>query len=230
MRVLIVDDDRTLSDLLAFTMRRAGFEPLLAFDAGQAMKVFKESPVDVVLLDVNMPGEPGLRDGFDVCREIREISNVPIVLLTVRDDEDDVIKGLTIGADDYILKPFSPRQLVARVKTVLRRATSGKIASEEPYKFEDCRFDPGTREFDRTGCDPVLLTRLESRLLDTLMLNQGQIIPAEILIDHVWGPEGGSTEMLRQLVHRLRQKIEVDPAYPKLIKNLPGVGYGFAVN
>jgi DNA-binding response OmpR family regulator len=229
MKVLIVDDDRTLVDLLAFTMRRAGFEPLLAFDAGQAMKVFKESSVDVVLLDVNMPGEVGLRDGFDVCREIREISNVPIILLTVRDDEEDVIKGLTIGADDYILKPFSPRQLVARVKTVLRRATSGKIASTEPYQFEDCRFNPGTREFDRTGCDPVLLTRLESQLLDTLMLNQGQMIPAEILIDHVWGVEGGSTEMLRQLVHRLRQKIEVDPANPKLIKNLPGVGYGFAV-
>lgn len=230
MKVLIVDDDRTLVDLLAFTMRRAGFEPLLARDAVQAMKVFKESAVDVVLLDVNMPGEPGLRDGFDVCREIRKISNVPIVLLTVRDDEDDVIKGLTIGADDYILKPFSPRQLVARVQTVLRRATSGKIVSEEPYVFEDCRFDPGTREFERKGCDAVLLTRLESRLLDTLMLNQGQIIHAEALIDHVWGLEGGSTEMLRQLVHRLRQKIEDDPEDPKLIKNLPGVGYGFVVS
>ena len=230
MKVLIVDDDRTLSDLLAFTMRRAGFEPLLAFDAAHAMAVFKELSVDIVLLDVNMPGEPGLRDGFDVCREIRRISNVPIILLTVRDDEEDVISGLNIGADDYILKPFSPRQLVARVKSVLRRAAFGKVASEEPYQFEDCRFDPGAREFIRTGCDHVLLTRLESRLLDTFMLNQGQIITAESLIDHVWGLEGGNTEMLRQLVHRLRQKIELDAANPKLIKNLPGVGYGFAVN
>lgn len=229
MKVLIVDDDRTLSDILSFAMRRAGFEPCVAFDAPQAIAIFEETPVDIILLDVNMPGKPGLRDGFDVCQKIRDISDVPIIMLTVRDDEEDVIKGLKLGADDYILKPFSPRQLVARVKSVLRRTTSGRMISKEPYTFKDIRFDPATRTFSRTGSDPIVLTRLETQLMDTLMLNQGQILPAENLITQVWGPNGGSLEMLRQLVHRLRQKVEVVPEHPKLIKNLPGVGYGFIV-
>ena len=229
MRVLIVDDDRTLSDLLAFTLRRAGFDPCLAFDAAGAIAAFEEIELDLILLDVNMPGEPGLRDGFDVCRKIREGSDVPIILLTVRDDEDDVVKGLEIGADDYILKPFSPRQLVARVKSVLRRAVSGEVSREAPYIYQDVIFKPAMREFVRDGQAPVFLTRLESRLLDVLMLNQGQILTAETLINHVWGPEGGNTEMLRQLVHRLREKISISPDQPDLIQNLPGVGYGFAV-
>ena len=229
MRVLIVDDDRTLSDLLAFTMRRAGFDPCLAFDAAGALDAFEKYPVDIILLDVNMPGKPGLRDGFDVCRKIRETSSVPIILLTVRDDEDDVVRGLEIGADDYILKPFSPRQLVARVKSVLRRAVPGEASREAPYTFQDITYQPALRAFVREGQDPVSLTRLESRLLDVLMLNQGQILPAETLISHVWGPEGGNTEMLRQLVHRLRVKIDNLPDQPELIQNLPGVGYGFGV-
>lgn len=229
MKILIVDDDQTLSDLLAFTMRRAGFEPCLAYDAVKAMTVFEETPVDLVLLDVNMPGAPGLRDGFDVCRKIREISDVPIILLTVRDEEEDVIKGLNLGADDYILKPFSPRQLVARIKTVLRRTAAGRIEPGTPYLFQQLRFDPDLRTFTRQGQDPVRLTRLEARLLDALMLNQGQILPTDALIAHVWGPDGGSTEMLRQLVHRLRQKIEVEPDQPELIQNAPGIGYGFGL-
>jgi DNA-binding response OmpR family regulator len=147
----------------------------------------------------------------------------------VRDDEDDVVKGLEIGADDYILKPFSPRQLVARVKSVLRRAVSGEVSREAPYIYQDITFKPAMREFVRDGQAPVSLTRLESRLLDVLMLNQGQILTAETLINHVWGPEGGNTEMLRQLVHRLREKISISPDQPDLIQNLPGVGYGFAV-
>lgn len=228
MRILIVDDDRTLSDLLAFTMRRAGFEPCLAFDAAGAMAAFKTTEVDLILLDVNMPGEPGLRDGFDICRKIRETSDVPIILLTVRDEEDDVVRGLDIGADDYVLKPFSPRQLVARVKSVLRRAGAGEASREAPYIYEDFSFNPAMRECTRAGQAPVPLTRLESRLLEVLMLNQGQILTAEILISHVWGTDGGSTEMLRQLVHRLRTKIEPTPGQPELIQTLPGVGYGFA--
>lgn len=229
MKVLIVDDDRTLADLLAFTMRRAGFEPYLAHNAASAVDRFNQVPVDIVILDVNMPGSPGLQDGFDVCRRIREESDVPVILLTVRDEEDDVIKGLTIGADDYILKPFSPRQLVARVRTVLRRAGPMQAAREAPYTYKEITFDPGRREFIRSGQEPVSLTRLETHLLETLMLNQGQILPADSLISHVWGVDGGSTEMLRQLIHRLRVKIEVDPGNPQLIKNLPGVGYGFTV-
>lgn len=229
MKALIVDDDRTLADLLAFTLRRAGFETHLAYDAQGAMKKFQAIPADVIILDVNMPGRPGLENGFDVCQKIRQTSDVPIILLTVRDDEEDVIKGLNQGADDYVLKPFSPRELVARINTVLRRSTSRKMRSSEPYSYEDVVFDPNLREFSRTGQDPITLTRLETRLLEDLMLNRGQILPSEQIITSVWGPDGGSEEMLRQLIRRLRLKIEQDPSEPQLIKNLAGIGYGFGL-
>lgn len=229
MKALIVDDDRTLADLLAFTLRREGFEPHLAFDASGAIQVFEKEAPDIIIVDVNMPGEPGLRNGFDVCRKIRQTSDVPIILLTVRDDEDDIIQGLTIGADDYVLKPFSPRQLVARIQTILRRATAGRAQGAAPFEFEDLHFDPQLRAFTRSGQDPVSLTRLEARLLKYFMLNAGQVLPAENIIDHVWGQGGGNTEMLRQLIRRLRLKIELNPDEPALITNLPGVGYGFAM-
>lgn len=227
MKVLIVDDDRTLADILAFAMRRAGFEPHLAYDAQGAMQVFNDLPVDIIILDVNLPGSTELKNGFDICREIRKVSDIPIILLTVRDDEEDIVQGLNIGADDYILKPFSPRQLVARVQAVLRRASSESILEEAPYRYEDIQFDPGRREFSRRDKAPQSLTRLESRLLSYLMLNQGQVLPADNIITQVWGLDAANTEMLRQLVHRLRVKIELDPENPSLIKTLAGIGYGF---
>ena len=229
MRALIVDDDRTLADLLAFTLRRAGFEALLAFDAPAAVKIFQDDSIDIIILDVNLPGEPGLKDGFDVCRKIRETSEVPIILLTVRDEEEDVIRGLGLGADDYVLKPFSPRQLVARVQSVLRRTAAGKSPGEAPFIYNDITFDPNRRAFMREGGEPITLTPLEARLLEVLMLNKGQILLSDSIIAHIWGPGKGSAEMLRQLVRRLRLKIEADPADPHLIGNLPGMGYGFVV-
>jgi DNA-binding response OmpR family regulator len=229
MKVLIVDDDRTLADLLAFTLRRAGFEAHLAFGASGVMKLFEEISPDIVILDVNLPGTPTLKNGFDICREIRKSSKVPIILLTVRDEEEDIVHGLNIGADDYILKPFSPRQLVARVQAVLRRTASDSLADEALYHYMDIQFDPGRREFSRQGGEPQSLTRLEARLLSYLMLNQGQILPANNIIAHVWGEGGASDEMLRQLVHRLRIKIESDPENPTLIQNVLGLGYGFGI-
>lgn len=229
MKALIVDDDRTLADLLAFTLRKAGYESQLAYNASGAVKIFNQESIDVIILDVNLPGEVGLRNGFDVCRRIRQTSDVPILLVTVRDDEDDIVQGLDLGADDYILKPFSPRQLVARVQSVLRRYMSGSIHSDAPFVHENIRFEPGIRVFIREGQEPTTLTNLEARLLAYLMLNKGQVLLAENIIDHVWGPGAGSKEMLRQLVRRLRLKIELDPSEPKLIKNLPEMGYGFVV-
>lgn len=229
MKALIVDDDRTLADVLAFSLRREGFEPCLVYDAPSAIQAFEKEDPDVIILDVNMPGEPGLRDGFDVCRRIRLSSDVPIILLTVRDDEEDIVKGLSIGADDYVLKPFSPRQLVARIQSVLRRASAGREVIKAPFVHGQIHFDPQLRILTRSDHDPVSLTRLEARLLAYLMLNPGQILPAESLIDHVWGPQRGNAEMLRQLIRRLRVKVEVNPNQPDLIQNLPGVGYGFVV-
>lgn len=229
MKALIVDDDRTLSDLLAFTLRREGFETCLAYDAPGAIQAFEKEAPDVMIVDVNMPGEPGLRNGFDVCRKIRLTSEVPIILLTVRDDEDDIVQGLSIGADDYMMKPFSPRQLVARIHSVLRRVSAGRAATSAPYVHEGIHYDPQLRTIARSGQDPISLTRLEARLLGYFMLNIGQVLTAENIIDHVWGPQGGNTEMLRQLVRRLRVKIELNPEEPELIQNLPGVGYGFGL-
>jgi DNA-binding response OmpR family regulator len=225
MRALIVDDDHTLADLLAFTLRRAGFETLLTFDARGAMQLFQSSSPDIVVLDINLPGDGSLSSGFDVCREIRKTSNVPIIMLTVRDDEDDIIEGLNLGADDYVSKPFSPRQLVARIQTVLRRANEGQHLTPAPYVLNDIRFDAGRREFQRGDAMPVTLTRLESRLFEVLILNANQVLPAEHIIAHVWGAGQGTPDMLRQLIRRLRRKVENDPTNPQLIRNLPGIGY-----
>lgn len=227
MRALIVDDDHTLADLLAFTLRRAGYETLVAYDAPGALQSFQTTAPDIIILDVNLPGEINLNSGFDVCREIRKVSNVPIIMLTVRDDEEDIIKGLDLGADDYVSKPFSPRQLIARVQTVLRRAKEGQHLAAAPFVSNDVHFDISRREFQKDDSPPVILTRLESRLMEVLMLNANQVIPSENIIAHVWGPGEGTTDMLRQLVRRLRQKIEFDQANPQFIQNLPGIGYRF---
>jgi len=229
MKALIVDDDHTLADLLVFTLRRAGYESYIAYDIPNALDLFEKIDFDVIILDVNLPGKPDMKDGFDVCRAIRQTSDVPIILLTVRDEEEDILKGLNLGADDYILKPFSPRQLVARIKSVLRRAKNAPAKKDEPFTYKDLVFDTGCRELTRKDEETIILTRLEARLLEYLMLNSGQILPAENIITHVWGPGGGSTEMLRQLIRRLRIKIEADTSNPTLIVNRPGVGYGFAV-
>src|SRR5512145_2917969 len=121
MKVLVVDDDRVVADLVAFTVRRAGYEAILASDAVSTLRRWQEDQPDLIILDINLPGTPQLRDGFAICKHIRSQSDVPIILLTVRGEENDIVHGLEAGADDYILKPFSPRQLVARVQAVLRR-------------------------------------------------------------------------------------------------------------
>jgi DNA-binding response OmpR family regulator len=232
MKALIVDDDRVLADVLAFTLRREGFQVLQAFDGEAALACWAEEQPDLIVLDVNLPK----MDGFAVCRRIREVSDTPILLLTVRNEEDDIVHGLKLGADDYITKPFSPRQLVARAQAVLRRA--GRTAPPSSRRAGDLTLDTNRRELRIGRLEPVSLTPLESRLLDYLMLNAGHVLTAEAIIDHVWGAEGGERDMLRQLVHRLRAKIA--QAYeapgetsglpgPDYIETVPGLGYGFTV-
>jgi DNA-binding response OmpR family regulator len=172
-------------------------------------------------------------DGFTVCKRIRsEDSETPILLLTVREDEDDIIHGLRLGADDYITKPFSPRQLVARAQTVLRRA--GKTPSRAIRRAGELMLASNRRELSCGTCEPVFLTRLENRLLDYLMLNHGRIVSAEVLIDYVW-PDGGDRDMLRQLIRRLRIKMRFACGGPAntpedaYIQNVPGLGYGLLV-
>jgi DNA-binding response OmpR family regulator len=222
MKALVVDDDRVLADLVAFALRRERFQVIQAHDGETAWQRWLEEQPDLVVLDVNLPR----LDGFALSQRIRAQSDTPIILLTVRGEEDDIVRGLQLGADDYVVKPFSPRQLVARVQAVLRRA--GKSAAPAVRQVGELSLDPDRREARVAQGRPIALSPLENRLLDYLMANVGQIVPIEALIDHVWGAEGADRDMLRQLVRRLRTKIEPDPAEPIYIETVPGLGYGLA--
>ena len=228
MKVLVVDDDRVVADLVVFTVRRAGYEAVMASDAASALRRWTEDQPDLIILDINLPGTPQLADGFAICQHIRSQSDVPIILLTVRGEENDIVHGLEAGADDYILKPFSPRQLVARIQAVLRRGRATDT-SHAPAKLsiDGLDFNPRLREVSLRNGKTKTLTSLESRLLESLMLNAGQVLTMDDLISDVWGAGGGNSEMLRQLVRRLRAKIENDPTKPYYIQNLAGLGYAF---
>ncbi|HJR81058.1 MAG TPA: response regulator transcription factor [Anaerolineales bacterium] len=228
MKVLVVDDDRVVADLVVFTMRRAGYEATMSSDAASALRRWMEDKPDLIILDINLPGTQKLKDGFAICQHIRSESDIPIILLTVRGEENDIVYGLEAGADDYILKPFSPRQLIARVQAVLRRGR-GTDPSHAAAKLsiDGLDFNPKLREVSLSDGTTKTLTSLESRLLEYLMLNAGHVLTTDDLISDVWGASGGNSEMLRQLVRRLRAKIENDPTKPYYIQNLPGLGYAF---
>ncbi|MCB0236167.1 MAG: response regulator transcription factor, partial [Anaerolineae bacterium] len=218
MKVLVVEDDLALSDVIAFTMRRAGFDVVAAYDGLAGLDMWLAERPDLVLLDLNLPK----LDGLSVCRRIRKEADTPIIMLTVRDSDKAVVAGLETGADDYMVKPFSPTQLVARARAVMRRA--GVAPTSGVLEAAGLSLDRSRNEVRRPGGEPVRLTPLEVRLLEALMLNAGQVLPADTLIANVWGLEGGDKAMLKQLVYRLRAKIESDPAQPSLIETVPGIG------
>jgi DNA-binding response OmpR family regulator len=220
MKILIVDDDLDLADVLSFTLRRAGFDVIVAHDGHLALERWRDEDPDLIVLDLNLPKLNGLA----VCQQIRAEADTPIIILSVRDEEDDIVHGLELGADDYIVKPFSPRQLVARVEALLRRAGTPSL-SPAPLTAGDLTLDLSHQEVRR--CDESLpqLTRLECRLLEILMRNKNQVLPTDMLIDGVWGPAGGDRVMLKQLVRRLRLKIEPDPSDPAYLKTMNGIGY-----
>lgn len=220
MKALIVDDDQVLADVVAFMLRREGFEVLLAYHGEMALQRWAAEQPDLIILDVNLPR----LDGFSVCQRIRLQADTPIILLTVRGEEEDIVKGLNLGADDYVTKPFSPRQLMARIQAVLRRAVQAPSGSQQ--QIGDLTFDPSFRALTIGANKTIALTPLEGRLISYLILNANHIVPADSLIDHIWGPAGGDHEMLRQLVHRLRSKIEPDPSHPYYIETVAGLGYG----
>ncbi len=232
MKALVVDDDRVLADLVAFSLRREGFEVILAHDGEAALRRWAEERPDLMILDLNMPKF----DGFAVCRRVREQADTPIILLTVRGEEDDIVRGLELGADDYMVKPFSPRQLVARV-AVLGGGRQTPASPAVRQAGELLMLDPSRREVRLGQGEAITLTPLENRLLDYLMLNAGQILTIESLISHVWGAEGGDRDMLRQLVRRLRSKVaqtspglaDHDTPGAVFIETVPGLGYGLMV-
>jgi len=220
MKVLVVDDDLELRGLIAFALRQAGYLVLEARDGPAALGAARRENPDLIVLDVNMPR----MDGFEVLRRLREEgSAVPVMMLTVRSGEEDLVRGLDLGADDYLAKPFSPRTLLARVRALLRRTGQGAPAS---IIAGDLVLDPERQTVSLGGADPVPLTSLEFRLLQLLVANAGHPLPAERLTAHVWGSRGaGDRQLLKQLVHRLRQKIESDPTSPRCLVTVAGVGY-----
>ncbi len=222
MKALVIDDDRTLADLIAFTLRREGYEVSQAFEGETALQQWRSQRPDIIVLDLNLPTV----DGYTVCRRIRAEDDTPIIMLTVRNDEDDIVHGLELGADDYLLKPFSPRQLVARMQAVLRR--TGKSSAPVTLQVSELTLDRSRRELRIEKGKVIYLTPLENRLLHYLMSNAGHILTIEAIIGQVWGAEGGDRDMLRQLIRRLRSKIEPEPSNPTYIKTVPGYGYGLS--
>jgi DNA-binding response OmpR family regulator len=220
VKVLIVEDDLALSDVLAFTLRHAGFETITAHNGLDGLALWQTEDPDLIVLDLNLPG----LDGLTVCRRIRAEAQTPIVILSVRGSESEVVQGLELGADDYIVKPFSPRELVARLRAVARR--SRQVPDGGALAIAGLVLDRTRNEVSRDGGEAIRLTPLEAGLLEVLMLNAGRVLSSDALVTAVWGIEGGDRAMLKQLVYRLRAKIEPDPAQPRFVETVPGVGYG----
>jgi DNA-binding response OmpR family regulator len=223
MKILVADDDADLRALLGFTLTQAGFEVHTAADGPSALSAFEKETPDFLLLDVNMP-EP---NGLDVCREIRRRSTVPIMMLTVRDQEEDLIAAFDCGADDYVRKPFSPRALLARVRALARRSepvNPGSIAAGNlRLDLEQHILYPATGE-------PIRLTPLELKALQLLMTTPGRTVTPERLLIHVWGrATDRERRTLKQLVYRLRHKLERDPSLPEVLQTTPGAGYKLIV-
>src|SRR5690348_7126050 len=219
MKILAADDDRDLRELIGFTLAQAGYLVLKAGDGPSALKTFDEESPDLVILDINMPGA----SGFQVCEAIRRNSRVPIMMLTVRGEEEDLVRALELGADDYLTKPFSPRTLLARAKALLRRSGTESASVLSAGKLT---LDPEEHTVRIGEADPVRLTKLELRLLQMLLASAGRTVSSDRLLIHVWGHRGsGDRQLLKQLVHRLRQKIELDPAAPQRLQTASGAGY-----
>lgn len=223
-KILIVDDEAHIRELLKFNIEKNGYIPYLASTGKEALEIARENHVDLMLLDLMIPE----MDGFEVCKEIRKdniISNVPIIMLTAKGEELDKILGLELGADDYITKPFSIRELMARIKALLRR--SNTTYEDDIVKFGNITIDIQTREVKKDGII-VDLTLKEFEVLKVLIKNKGKILTREVLLDKIWGYEYmGETRTVDVHIRHLRQKIEVDDKSPLYIQTIRGVGYRF---
>jgi DNA-binding response OmpR family regulator len=226
MSILIVEDDADLLDVLCFTLRRDGHDVIAAHDGQAGLQLWRTKEPRLVLLDVHLPKI----DGWQLCKQIRAESRVPIIMLTAAAEDGDVVKGLNLGADDYIVKPFSPGQLTARVRAVLRRAAE---AADQPRKgwqvvtAGDLRLDPQWRSVERGGAQ-IRLTPIEFKLLYELVLHEGQVLTHQILTDRIWGYEGvDDASLLKGHIRNLRRKLEPDAAPPRYIHTVAGIGYTF---
>ncbi len=221
-RILVVDDEQSIRTIVEYALRDAGFEVVTAGRGDEALTVMERDPVDLVVLDVMLPG----MDGLEVCQRIRAERSVPIIMLSARGEELDKVLGLELGADDYVTKPFSPRELVSRVKANLRR---GKLDGEheDSLRFGDLEIDPVARAVTRDG-DELNLTLSEFEILLKLARSPRRVFTRQELMDHLWnGTFYGDLRSVDVHVRHLRQKIERDASNPSLIRTVRGVGYAF---
>ncbi|MDC4227288.1 MAG: response regulator transcription factor [Candidatus Manganitrophus sp.] len=218
-KILVVDDEADLSKLVAHHLQKEGFEPLCVANGSEALKLVAKQPVSLVILDVMMPGE----DGLQVCRKLRakeETAALPILLLTAKDEESDKVVGLELGADDYVTKPFSPKELMARVKALLRR--SERKESAAAYSYRDLVMDVGRHEV-RVSEKKVALTAKEFSLLEHLLKSRGKVLTRDYLLNTVWGYDYfGTTRTVDVHIRRLREKI---PLLEAAIETVPSLGY-----
>ncbi|WP_067861648.1 response regulator transcription factor [Nocardia shimofusensis] len=223
-RVLIVEDEESLADPLAFLLRKEGFEVTVAGDGPSALAEFDRSGADIVLLDLMLPG----MSGTDVCKQLRTRSGVPVIMVTARDSEIDKVVGLELGADDYVTKPYSARELIARIRAVLRRGAGEDLEGNGESGVLEA--GPVRMDVDRhtvlVNGSPVTLPLKEFDLLEYLLRNSGRVLTRGQLIDRVWGADYvGDTKTLDVHVKRLRSKIEADPAKPEHLVTVRGLGY-----
>ena len=225
-RILVVDDEPAVTDLLAYNLRKAHYEVLVAGDGAEAMRLARDSSPDLILLDLMIPEV----DGLDVCRELRKTSAVPIIMITARGEEIDRVVGLELGADDYVVKPFSVRELMARIKAVLRRTNDDEKRDDEPGLL----FGPGGIKMDIESRSVAVentnlkLTRLEFDLLYHLLSNAGRVLTRERLLEDVWGYDyTGDTRAVDSAVKRLRAKLRAASSSADRIEAIRGIGYRF---
>jgi len=217
-KILVVDDDTALAEMIGIVLRAEGFDLAFCADGAEALDAFRSANPDLVLLDLMLPGV----NGIQVCASIREESGVPIIMLTAKSDTADVVKGLESGADDYVVKPFNPKELVARIRTRLRPSTDGAFG---PLLVGDIVIDVSGHEV-RRGTDAINLTPLEFELLLALALKPKQVFTREMLLEQVWGYHyKADTRLVNVHVQRLRAKVELDPDNPTIVMTVRGVGY-----
>jgi DNA-binding response OmpR family regulator len=224
LKILVADDDLDLLGLVAYSLTQAGYLVIKASDGPGALAMFDAEAPDLVILDINMPGT----SGFEVCTAIRARGDVPVMMLTARGEEQDLVKALELGADDYLTKPFSPKTLLARVKALLRRATADR--AQAPLAAGRVTLDLENYSVRIANGAPITLTKLELRLLQMLLAQAGRAVNSDRLLVQVWGHRGsGDRQLLKQLVHRLRHKIEANPAVPQLLQTAAPSGYKLVV-
>ncbi len=222
-KILLIEDEEGIGQALEYQLAREGYQVTWAKDGQEGLQRFQVSGADLVVLDLMLP----IISGEDVCKEIRRASDVPVLVLTAKDSEVDRVVGLELGADDYVTKPFSTRELIARIRAILRRAAPGPVVSTKVLEAGDIRVDSERFEVTVRG-EPVHLPRKEFELLELLMSHPGRVLSRDALIDEVWGADYfGDTRTLDVHIKRLRAKCEPDPHKPRHITTVRGVGYKF---